>query len=184
MSLLVGQLWNWNQPHVLKPHKIQKEIDLILSLKGWMKNRKQRTLLRTKHTLTNNFFRVNILIECYWLVFSLESQCSYFTISDLDLSSIKFPGKTPLGGTWAADTSRQAASIEVVLCLQESRVWHKENKLAANDKTPVVHHVPASSFPSPFTDLGWLIAIWGFPIYTKRQLLREEKTGQMNKCVG
>lgn len=45
VSLLIGQLWNLSQPQILKPHKIKKEIDLIVSLKSWMKNRNQRTLL-------------------------------------------------------------------------------------------------------------------------------------------
>lgn len=146
VSLLIGWFWNLSQSHILRPHKIQKEIDAVLSLEGWMKSSNQRMLLLTKHTLTTKFCRINILIECYWLISSLESQCPYFSISEPDLASIKFPGKTPLGETCAAAQSSQAANMEAVPCMQESREWHKENRWAANDKTPVVHHlVPASS---------------------------------------
>lgn len=45
VSLLMGQFWNLNQHPIIKPHKIQKEINLILSLKAWVKNKEQRMLL-------------------------------------------------------------------------------------------------------------------------------------------
>lgn len=53
------------------------------------------------------------------------------------------------------------------------------------EKTLVVHHlVLASSFPSILGDLGFPMVACEFPIYSQRQVLGEEKTGQMNKCVG
>ena len=166
VSFLIGQLWNLSQSQILKPYQIQKEIDLIHSLKGWMKNRNQRMLLWAKHTLTNKFCHINVLIESYWLISSLESQRPYFSIFDPDLVSIKFPGKTPLGETWASCTSSWAVSIRGVLCMQESRIWPKDNKWAVNDRSPVVHRLlPASSFLSPPSDLGFPIGLWGFPIY-------------------
>lgn len=30
VSLLIGRLWNLSQSHILRPHKIQKEIDAVL----------------------------------------------------------------------------------------------------------------------------------------------------------